>query len=167
MAVDWINMRARLHETIQVGRIARRLGIQKEQVIVKLYLLAGWFQQHGKYGKMKYPLDVVDGYLETPGFADALISVDWLRNQNGILTLHGFCDVSTARKSLGRGVRRRILDGACCAACGAKDDLEIDHSTPIVRGGSCDESNLQALCTSCNRAKGRLTMHEFMEKRGN
>jgi 5-methylcytosine-specific restriction endonuclease McrA len=31
--------------------------------------------------------------------------------------------------------------------------LELDHVTPYSLGGSWEPSNLQALCTQCNRAK--------------
>ena len=37
----------------------------------------------------------------------------------------------------------------------------IDHIVPLVRGGSNWPENLQLLCGSCNRSKGRLTMDEF------
>jgi 5-methylcytosine-specific restriction enzyme A len=30
----------------------------------------------------------------------------------------------------------------------------VDHVTPVLFGGTDDESNLQALCADCNLAKG-------------
>lgn len=30
----------------------------------------------------------------------------------------------------------------------------VDHIVPLSKGGSCDESNLQLACGSCNRKKG-------------
>ena len=56
--------------------------------------------------------------------------------------------------------RFRILqrDNFRCQYCGrtAKDDikLEIDHITPICRGGTSDDSNLITACMPCNRSKG-------------
>jgi 5-methylcytosine-specific restriction endonuclease McrA len=42
-----------------------------------------------------------------------------------------------------------------CAGCGKRlgDKYEVDHIQPLSRGGSNDPSNLQALCTPCNRHK--------------
>jgi diadenosine tetraphosphate (Ap4A) HIT family hydrolase len=46
--------------------------------------------------------------------------------------------------------------GGRCALCGVtKDDrpLDVDHIKPRSRGGKTELSNLQALCTKCNRSK--------------
>ncbi len=46
--------------------------------------------------------------------------------------------------------------GGKCALCGCtKDDrpLEVDHIIPRNRGGSNEFSNLQVLCSKCNRSK--------------
>jgi hypothetical protein len=46
-------------------------------------------------------------------------------------------------------------DGFAYRRCGvAGGDLTIDHVTPVVRGGTNDDENLQTLCGSCNRTKG-------------
>ena len=50
-------------------------------------------------------------------------------------------------------VRARVLASGKCAHCGTPDNLEVDHITPWSLGGSDDETNLQALCESCNRKK--------------
>ena len=44
--------------------------------------------------------------------------------------------------------------GGKCSACGSIDRLEIDHVHPICLGGSSDPSNLQLLCSPCNKSKG-------------
>lgn len=54
----------------------------------------------------------------------------------------------------------------CCAVCGARGDapgvqLEMDHIVPHALGGPTTIANLQPLCGPCNRAKGKLSMHEF------
>lgn len=40
-----------------------------------------------------------------------------------------------------------------CQCCGSSYDLEYDHITPYSCGGSSDASNIQLLCTTCNRSK--------------
>jgi hypothetical protein len=40
-----------------------------------------------------------------------------------------------------------------CSACGATEALEIDHITPISKGGTGEPGNLQVLCRKCNRKK--------------
>lgn len=42
----------------------------------------------------------------------------------------------------------------CVNDCRHSHDLEIDHITPISRGGTSDISNLQSLCHDCNIEKG-------------
>ena len=59
-------------------------------------------------------------------------------------------------------LRESILrrDSYTCKFCGISKDeeahllLEVDHITPIAKGGITIESNLQALCWKCNRTKG-------------
>lgn len=45
-------------------------------------------------------------------------------------------------------------DGWRCRACGKAGRLELDHVTPLHRGGDeWDAANLQALCRGCHLAK--------------
>lgn len=61
---------------------------------------------------------------------------------------------------------RRVLSDSCryCEA-----DLngggEVDHLTPVARGGSSAKGNLTLSCQPCNRAKLSKTLDEFMEWR--
>ena len=54
-----------------------------------------------------------------------------------------------------RNTRARVLarDRWTCQLCGAVAH-HVDHITPVLFGGSDDESNLQAFCADCNLAKG-------------
>lgn len=46
-------------------------------------------------------------------------------------------------------------DEGKCVKCGNKEKLEFDHIIPVIEGGSNTERNIQLLCESCNRTKGR------------
>jgi len=51
-----------------------------------------------------------------------------------------------------------------CPYCSAPIDvlnMSIDHRVPVSRGGSLELSNLDAICSDCNRLKGSLDGDEF------
>ncbi len=48
--------------------------------------------------------------------------------------------------------------GSQCLNCGRRDDLVVDHVVPIAKGGISEPDNLQLLCASCNRLKGKLVI---------
>ena len=41
--------------------------------------------------------------------------------------------------------------------------MDIDHRTPLARGGSNDRRNLHLLCRTCNLRKGTKTDREFRQ----
>lgn len=53
-------------------------------------------------------------------------------------------------------LRREVFayDNWMCVYCQSKRRLEIDHITPISKGGTDERGNLQTLCRTCNRRKG-------------
>lgn len=58
-------------------------------------------------------------------------------------------------------------DGYRCVACGATDDLTVDHVYPWSKGGSNRMENLEVLCAACNVAKSdKLEMPPFRELGG-
>lgn len=54
--------------------------------------------------------------------------------------------------------------GGLCAYCEGRlgDGYEVDHMTPVSRGGTNDWSNLAITCATCNRQKHVKTAEEFM-----
>ncbi|MGN2244912.1 HNH endonuclease [Frateuria sp. GZRR33] len=162
----WIKLRDDFDSAGGLFRISQSLGITYAEAFYKAVSVASWFARHGKQGKLETESCVIDCYVECPGFAEAMKQAGYLREHGGVLTLHGYCTVSATRKGLGKKIRAEILSGASCAACGATGGLVIDHIIPVVRGGTCERTNLQALCAPCNMAKGRKTMDEFMAARG-
>ncbi|MDA8347070.1 MAG: HIT domain-containing protein [Thermaerobacter sp.] len=63
-------------------------------------------------------------------------------------------------------LRLRVLmaSGRRCALCGATSrerPLDVDHIIPRSRGGKTVLSNLQVLCSKCNRSKGNKDTTDF------
>lgn len=48
--------------------------------------------------------------------------------------------------------------GECCVNCGESEGLVLDHVLPIAKGGLSRLDNLQLLCATCNRIKGKLVI---------
>lgn len=46
-------------------------------------------------------------------------------------------------------------DEGKCVKCGSREKLEFDHIIPVADSGSSTERNVQLLCETCNRRKGR------------
>lgn len=57
--------------------------------------------------------------------------------------------------------------GGICFYCEAdlQGGFDIDHMTPLSRGGPNEPSNICCACTHCNRTKSDATADEFIAKR--
>ena len=98
--------------------------------------------------------------LATLWLADALIWV-MLRTRSNERRIR-----PTERVTWPKGLKRRLMrrQNNTCVYCGYRRiaaSMDIDHITPVVRGGSNDESNLQVICRPCNQRKGLQTDEEF------
>ena len=74
--------------------------------------------------------------------------------------------MTTSRKRISEATRRDVFRkfNGCCAYCGNTlfySDMQVDHVTPVHRGGTNDPSNLVPSCRSCNYYKGTRTVEEF------
>ena len=72
----------------------------------------------------------------------------------------------SGREALSGSIRYNVLTRAKhrCELCGISADLkplDVDHIVPRSKGGSDDESNLQALCYTCNRSKNNKDDSDF------
>jgi 5-methylcytosine-specific restriction endonuclease McrA len=62
---------------------------------------------------------------------------------------------------------RELLEfcGHRCAYCAAGGPLQVDHATPLFRGGCNYIENIRPACRSCNMRKHKLTEDEYRERR--
>lgn len=63
-------------------------------------------------------------------------------------------------------VRRAIYsrDNNRCYYCGSDQNLTIDHKVPQAVGGSNHTRNLVTACGSCNSAKGKKSVSDFLRR---
>lgn len=165
MSTGWIKVRRDLVSHPHFFRLCRLSGRSQAEALLTLLKLAEWFGTHAEYSLLNATPDVVDWYLEAPGFADALITVGWLKVCGDKVSVRGFMVPAAMRKVIGTKLRADVLSAGACAACGGTEELQVEHDIPVARGGSCDRKNLQCLCGPCNRAKRLMTMAEFVVSR--
>ena len=63
---------------------------------------------------------------------------------------------------------RKLLEKDCCEYCGKKLKLkerEVEHKTPINKGGDNSNANLCISCKQCNLEKKERTYEEYLEWR--
>jgi HNH endonuclease len=67
-----------------------------------------------------------------------------------------FSNSHWGRRSPTRTEREMVMKryGRACVACGATEDLAVDHIIAVARGGNDHQPNLQVLCRPCNSRKG-------------
>ena len=58
----------------------------------------------------------------------------------------------------------RLLEDPCVYCCAPA--TEIDHATPVSRGGTNEISNLVPSCHKCNADKRSKTREEFLAETG-
>jgi hypothetical protein len=56
--------------------------------------------------------------------------------------------------------------GSCCAYCGVKAKMTVEHVVPIVRGGTHSIGNILPVCKSCNSSKNKKLLIEWRRYRG-
>jgi hypothetical protein len=67
------------------------------------------------------------------------------------------------RKYIGARLRFEIFkrDNFTCQYCGRKPlscEIEVDHKTPVCKGGKDSASNLVTSCVDCNTGKGKIPL---------
>lgn len=88
------------------------------------------------------------------------------------MIVHGFVDQKHVKKEKekARALRKsgwwkqKLAAGIChyCENSFSKEDLTMDHKTPISRGGTSTKGNVVVCCKSCNSEKKYLTPAEMI-----
>lgn len=79
MSTDWIKMRVDLRTHPKVVRISSALKADRLRVIGALFAVWSIFDAHSSDGLLEgYTLDTLDDDLHWPGFAKAMMGIDWL-----------------------------------------------------------------------------------------
>jgi len=68
----------------------------------------------------------------------------------------GSCSDDIHKRHVTKEIKNSIIsrDNNTCLKCGSTKNLNVDHITPLSRGGDNGYDNLQTLCSSCNSKKG-------------
>lgn len=109
--------------------------------------------------KKKNPLKVKDSYkryMKKPA-ARKLAAVRWMKRR-------AFVSGAKGTFTTEQWECKVEYHGNKCIYCGSRGPLEIEHRTPLSRGGTNWVSNLAPACRTCNASKGSLTESEFRSK---
>jgi 5-methylcytosine-specific restriction endonuclease McrA len=60
--------------------------------------------------------------------------------------------------------RRWVEFDHCCAYCGAKGDLQVEHVIPISKGGEHHLGNIVPACPTCNYSKRSASVEQWYRK---
>jgi hypothetical protein len=91
MAGDWIKFENATPDKPEIYAIAEELGIDPDAVVGKLLRFWTWADQQAVSGNaLNVTKNVIDRITYAPGFADALLKVDWLQVRSGSLAIPHF-----------------------------------------------------------------------------
>lgn len=88
------------------------------------------------------------------------------------MIVHGFVDDRHIKKEKAKARelrksawwKQKLGQGTCyyCEKSFAREDLTMDHKTPIARGGTSTKGNCVVSCKACNSAKKYYTPAEMI-----
>jgi len=156
--VEQIAKRLLSKDVSQIDYYGERVKQMVGRVLVK----------NGIVEKNKETFELI-GYEELTDSEISEIREDCTVRLDAFLSKRGDSAFAHRTKSSGYisgSIRYKILSRARnrCELCGISNEvkaLEVDHIQPRNKGGSDDESNLQALCYSCNAMKRDTDSTDF------
>jgi hypothetical protein len=123
MAGSWLKLRHDLADAPEIRRLARACSVTKDDVLGKLFRAWSWFDRHSHNGRVaEETLDLVDEIVGHSGFAQALVSVGWLaQDQAGIV-------IPNWDRHNSETAKQRALDASRKAA--ARDSEPVSGTMP-------------------------------------
>jgi hypothetical protein len=159
MAGDYIKIRTSTWNSPETHAVGLDLDLLPSEVLAKLIIVGIWAD-----GSLIPSLDQIDLIAKTNGFGKSMLQYGFLVPDQGQYLLSDYC-VPVVSRYIPMAIREELYKNPRCALCERNCDLQIDHMVPVSRGGKSVRDNLQLLCSSCNMAKGSMTMDEFMAGR--
>lgn len=91
MAGDWIKIEHVTPDKPEIHKIADILGIDSDAVVGKLFRFWIWADQQAVTGNaISVTKTLIDRITYAPGFAEALLKVDWLQTRSGSFAIPHF-----------------------------------------------------------------------------
>ena len=145
------NRNTRYRQPRFLNRTSRPDGWLPPSLMSRVFNIMTWIQRLRKFANIT-------------GMSLELVKFDMQAIQNpevsGILYQQG--------ELVGYEIREYLLEkfNRTCVYCGVKNvPLQVEHVIPKAKGGSNRVSNLTLACDSCNKAKGTLSIEEFLHSK--
>jgi hypothetical protein len=132
MAGSWLKMRHDLIDAPEIRRLARACGVTKDDIYGKLFRLWSWFDRHSRNGHVADETgELVDEIVGLSGFAQALVSVGWLAEDQGGIVIPNW------DRHNSETAKQRALDASRKAA--ARDETVVSGIVPDRPQDPCPE----------------------------
>lgn len=174
MAGSWLKMRHDLIDAPEIRRLAKAIGVTKDDVYGKLFRLWSWFDRHSVNGVVAgEELEAVDELIGTDGFASALVSVGWLAAQDDGIVIPNWerHNSETAKERALAAVRQERTRGkppdddlsrserdapsrSCHGPTVTREEKRREELPPLPRDGF-DQAAWQRLRRSWNAGPGK------------
>lgn len=127
-------MRAELHDSPKVRKLARLTGSDRFAVVGRLHRLWCWLDQTSETGQDVNAEDIdVDELVGLDGFADALRSIGWLTGDDGKLSFTNY------EEHNGKNEKRRVSDARRKAEQRYNKRADCPQGVPVV-SAKCPQS---------------------------
>lgn len=174
MAGSWLKLRHDLADAPEIRRLARACSVTKDDVLGKLFRAWSWFDRHSHNGRVAdETMDLVDEIVGHSGFAQALVSVGWLAEDQAGIVIPNWDRhnsetakeraLAAARQERARGkppdddLSRSERDGlsrSCHGASVTREDEKREELPPLPRDGFEQEA-WQRLRRAWNAGPGK------------
>lgn len=130
MAGSWLKLRHDLIDAPEIRRLAKSLGVTKDDVLGKLFRCWSWFDRHSHGGRVAdETTELVDEIVGFSGFAAALVSVGWLAEHQGGIVIPNW------DRHNSETAKQRALDASRKAA--ARDSGVVSGNEPDTPTRPC------------------------------